>query len=143
MGRHKINLKSLYYRNFFKLYEKSGKNIGYGSYVSDLFVKLIMQLLKGKTPDSTHLNLLPPNELHLFNWMLQKCGLKNINQAFSSTIIINNLKKRLELLEGEIKAGNNNNEILKEIKTILKQLNDFSVISQSKIKNYLSQFEKY
>jgi len=143
LGKHEINLKSLYYRNFFKLYEKSGKNIGHGVYVSDLFVKLIMELLKGKSPDSTHLNLLPQNELHLFNWMLQKCGLKHINPAFSSTIIINNLKRRLELLEGEIKIGNNNPEVLKEIKTILKQLNDFGVISQSKIHNYLSQFEKY
>jgi len=69
--------------------------------------------------------------------------LKHINPAFSSTIIINNLKRRLELLEGEIKIGNNNPEVLKEIKTILKQLNDFGVISQSKIHNYLSQFEKY
>jgi hypothetical protein len=56
---------------------------------------------------------------------------------------VNELKKRLELLEGEISIGNDNPEILKEIINILHHLKDFNVISNKKIKNYLSQFEIY
>ena len=144
LGRYQVNLQSLYYKNFFKLYSMNGDKVGdRGVKVSDLFVRLICQLVEGKKPSHEEIHLLPSTELHLFNWTIQKCGLKSKHSSVSLNLTVNELKKRLELLEGEISIGNDNPEILKEIINILHHLKDFNVISNKKIKNYLSQFEIY
>ena len=144
LGRYQVNLQSLYYKNFFKLYSMNGDKVGdRGVKVSDLFVRLICQLVEGKKPSHEEIHLLPSTELHLFNWTIQKCGLKSKHSSVSLNLTVNELKKRLELLEGEISIGNDNPEIVKEIINILHHLKDFNVISNKKIKNYLSQFEIY
>ena len=38
-----------------------------GIKVSDLFVKLVIQLVEGKRPSQDEIHLLSPTELHLFN----------------------------------------------------------------------------
>jgi len=144
LGRYKVNLQSLYHKNFFKLYTQNGDKVGKrGVYVSDLFVRLICQLVEGKKPSQEDISLLPVNELHLFNWTIQTCGLKSKHSPASLKYTVNELKSRLQLLEGEVAVGNNNSEILKEIVNILYHLKDFGVITPKKIKEYLSQFELY
>jgi hypothetical protein len=144
LGRYKVNLQSLYHKNFFKLYSANGDKVGKrGNNVSDLFVRLILQLVEGKRPSQQDIDLLTSNELHLFNWAIQVCGLKSKHSPVSLKYTVNELKSRLNILEGEIKSGNDNPDILKEIVNILHHLKDFNIISPKKIKQYLSQFEIY
>ena len=51
------------------------------------------------------------------------------------------LKKQFKIIEGEIIAGNNNPEVLKELKDVLLKLNHLGAISLAAIKTYLKQFE--
>ena len=136
LGRYRVNLQSLYHKNFFKLYTANGDKVGKrGTIVSDLFVRLILQLVEGKIPSQEDISLLSANELHLFNWAIHVCGLKSKTSPASLKYTVNELKNRLKILEGEISVGNNNPEILKEIINIL--------FGPKKIKQYLSQFEIY
>jgi len=144
LGRYRVNLQSLYHKNFFKLYTANGDKVGKrGTIVSDLFVRLILQLVEGKIPSQEDISLLSANELHLFNWAIHVCGLKSKTSPASLKYTVNELKNRLKILEGEISVGNNNPEILKEVVNILHHLKDFGIISPKKIKQYLSQFEMY
>ena len=145
LGRYKVNLQSLFYKNFFKMYSQNGafQLPKKGVNVSNLFVKLIIQLVEGKRPSQDEIHLLSPTELHLFNWTVQVCGIKSQHSGASINRTVDDLKQRLQLLEGEINIGNNNPKILQEIINILHQLKDFNVITKKKIKEYLSQFEIY
>jgi len=54
---------------------------------------------------------------------------------------INNLKNCLEIAEGEIKAGNDNPEVLSELQEIIYKLYHLNVISLNNARNYLKQFK--
>jgi hypothetical protein len=51
------------------------------------------------------------------------------------------LKEQFKVIEGQIMAGNDNPEVLKELKDVLLKLNHLGAISLSGIKKYLKQFE--
>ena len=53
---------------------------------------------------------------------------------------IKELKDRLKLVESEIRAGNNNAVVKKEMKEIIQKLHLYKVISHNNGKAYLNQF---
>jgi hypothetical protein len=53
---------------------------------------------------------------------------------------LDGLKEQFKVVEGQIIAGNDSPEVLKELKEVLK-LNHLRAISLSGIKKYLKQFE--
>jgi hypothetical protein len=106
--------------------------------VSDRFVSIIMNLLKKIHPVHNDLQLLPSHERILFDKLIHLGGLhKTI--AHNSDKTINDLKKRLNVLHGELEIGNNNNEIKKEIYSIVHTLKNFKVITNKQLKDYLKQ----
>jgi hypothetical protein len=52
-----------------------------------------------------------------------------------------NLKQKFKTIEGELLSGNNNPQVLTELKKVLLKLFHFGVLSKNSIKNYLSQFK--
>ena len=52
----------------------------------------------------------------------------------------NDYKKRLKILEGEIEIGNNNHDIIKEIKEIKESLRNLGCINKTQQNDYLKQF---
>ena len=63
---------------------------------------------------------------------------KKFNSNHNETI--NTLKQKFSVCEGQILSGNNNPEVLKELKDILLQLHHLNAISLSSVKKYLKQF---
>jgi hypothetical protein len=71
----------------------------------------------------------------LFQAKLHKKFTTNTNETLSQ------LKEKHKVIEGEILAGNNNPELLKEMKEVLLKLFHFKAISIPAIKKYLKNFE--
>jgi len=107
--------------------------------VSDKLVKILMGMVEGTHPQVFELNALSLNEKQLYDRLIQLAGLnKMIPNTQDKTV--SDLKLRMELIEGQLNAGNNSPLLLQELYVIVHSLKDFGVLSQKDIKNYLSQF---
>jgi hypothetical protein len=142
-GKVIIYLKKLYYKNELVVKWKTKLSIqGFKNCkVSERFVSIIMAMLEGKYPQLNDLNLLPSTERQIFDRLISLSGLhKVVSNTGDKTI--SDLKHRLQLIEGEIEAGNDNKELFSEMYKVLHSLKDFGVISSKKIKEYLKQFKQ-
>ncbi len=141
LGRVKIMLKKLFYDNILSVksgpYKASIPSFNQAS-VSEKFVQIILNLISGKFPSSKELNELSIKEKALFDRLIFLAGIhkKSENNAPHT---IEFLKKRYQILHGEIEAGNNNPSIKKELKTIVHSLKDLKVISHKHMKEYLAK----
>jgi L-rhamnose mutarotase len=141
LGKLLLNVHKLYYKNILSLKHHNKlsivglKNIK----VSDKFVKIIMSLIDNITPTIHEINLLSIPEKQLYDRVIY---LSNLNKSVPHTNdkTINDLKKRLKLIEGEIEAGNNNPMLLSELYVVVHSLKDFGILSPSEMKTYLKQF---
>ena len=102
-----------------------------------------MDIESKNLPSSYNISKLNSNEKELYNILLLVSGIhKNIKiNDKEKTQHINNLKNRLEIAEGEIKAGNDNPIILSELQEIIYKLYHLNVVSLYNARNYLKQFK--
>ena len=135
-GRCKIHLYKLYYDNEFVLKDSSGFNIpGVKNVkVSDDFVAIIMKIHNNENVNQSFINKLSSNEQDLYDLFIFKCGFKNLDNDHKSKI--DKLKSNLEVIQGEIEAGNDNTEILKELYAVLHQLAVYKCISLNDAKKH-------
>ena len=95
--------------------------------------------IKNTKPTKESINSLNTNEKKLFDLLLYVSGLgKNIGTNKDENIT--ELKDRLKLVESQIKSGNNNPVVKKEMKEIIQKLYLYKVISHNNGKSYLKQF---
>ena len=120
---------------------KSGRAIDglRNSKVSNLFVDIIMDIYANKDISGS-MKALNTDETNLMNNILYQAKLhkkytSNTNETLSQ------LKEQHKVIEGEILAGNNNPELLKELKNVLMKLHHFKAISIPAINKYLKNFE--
>jgi hypothetical protein len=144
-GKNIILLKKLYYNNILSIKDRNLHNIeGIKNVpVSDNFVKIIMDIVTKQKPSLHNINKLKSDEKELYNILLLISGVhKNIKiNDTEKTQQINNLKNRLEVAEGEIKAGNDNPIILSELQEIIYKLYHLNAVSLYNARNYLKQFK--
>ena len=140
-GNLVIMPRKLYYKNILSLKMKNGHSIEglHNTKVSNLFVDIIMDMYKNKNITST-LKSLNPNEQHLMNSILYQAGLHK-KYSTNNNDTLKYLKDKHKILEGEILSGNNNPELLKELKEILLNLYHLNAISLPSLKKYLKQFK--
>lgn len=139
-GNLVIALNKLFYKNILSLKTKTGHKIDglKNTKVSDTFVEIIMKLYNNEDISNLVKNL-STIETQLYNSILYMAGLhKKFKSNHNETIAT--LKKKFDVCEGQLLSGNNNPEVLKEMKEILLQLNHLNAISVSSIKKYLKQF---
>jgi hypothetical protein len=136
-GKIHISPKKLYYDNILAIRHKSGKSFSGvpDSSVSDKFVSIIMNLLKGTKPSLKDFSTLDVNEKGMYDSLIYMAGLqKEVDNTFNETK--NNLKNRLELLEGEIGAGNNNPKLKKELLYLLSKMVKTGMVGGGDAKRY-------
>jgi hypothetical protein len=136
-GKITISPKKLYYDNVLAIHHKSGKAFTGvpNTTVSDKFVSIIMNLLKGQKPSLKDFSTLDLNEKGLYDSLIYMAGLqKEVDNTFHDTK--NNLKNRLELLEGEIGAGNNNPKLKKELLYLLSKMVKTGMVGGGDAKRY-------
>lgn len=131
-GSNILFLKKLFLKNILSIQNKHNTKInGFNNvHVSDNFVKIIMNLLKGVNFTNSELQNLSNGERILLDNLLM---LSELNKKFvtgSSTASLNQLKKDYEILIGEIEAGNNNDLLKKKLYNLLMRMVHFGALSQ-------------
>jgi hypothetical protein len=120
---------------------KSGRAIDglRNSKVSNLFVDIIMDIFADKNVSGS-MKALNIDEKNLMNNILYQAKLhKKFTTNTDETL--SQLKEQHRVIEGEILAGNDNPELLKELKNVLMKLHHFKAISIPAINKYLKNFE--
>ena len=141
-GKCKLHLHKLYYKNNLVVKHKDNSNIiGLPNIiVSDEFVKLIMKLLKGEDIKQKDLNTLKTMELHLWNRLIVLAELHK-KHPIESNKTIDHLKHQLELLTGEIEAGNDNKDLVKQLHQVVHSLKNFGAITSTSAKDFIKQYK--
>lgn len=142
-GRIKLNLEKLYFHNILSVKQGIGMNIvGFPNVtVSDYFVHLIVKILNNQGVSNSDFKGLLPSEVDLYNHLIYISGFHR-QFPHSSEKNIEKLKKRIQLIEGEIESGNNNKKTFKELYDCYMKLATFKVISHSQVKKHLAQIKK-
>lgn len=142
LGKVTILLHKLFYKNTLSVKDRSLHSIEglKNAVVSDKFVQIIMNLCDDKPLQKEAINNLNSREKQLYNQVLHLSGL-HTNYENSGHEIIRILKRRLELIEGEIEAGNTNKALIIDLRDVLMKLFHYGVISLVSAKKYLSQFK--
>jgi hypothetical protein len=138
-GKNIILLKKIYYNNILSVKNKKMHAIEYFTNVkvSDNFVDVILQMCKNSKPN---INNLTQDEKQLLDTLLHVCGIKSSANSSKKDDVVNELKNKFKLAEGQLRAGNNNPLVIKELKDILKKLTLYNVVTLKNSKDYLKQF---
>jgi len=134
LGRSFLRLKQLYYDNILSL--KYTKNlIAYQGFppvrVGNELKKIILSLIDDIKPSIEQINKLSKKEQATYLVVISLCGLNDI--SVNRKEIITQLHNELNILHGEIYAGNDNPEILSEIKKIAHQLHYVKAITHKEL----------
>jgi len=112
--------------------------------VSDDFVEIIMNMCRDSTmPKKSEISGLSGPNTELWNLLIHYSGLHKSNVDTSKNETIKNLKERLQLVEGEIEAGNDNDEVVDELRSILMKLKNLDVITSYQAINHFKQLTKH
>jgi len=141
-GKVTISLDDLYYKNMLKIRLPNKRSIiGFpNKRISDIFVSIIMKLIEGNPITKTDLDFLKPAEKTMYNKLLVVSGLhKTVSNTYEETI--EEMKQRLRLIEGQLKAGNDNTSILKEAHSILHGMSACGLISGNAASRYYKELK--
>ena len=144
-GKVFIKPRKLYYDNVLAIRGAAGKSFKSlrDVKVSDKFVKMLMHMIKGdhKDVDISDIQELPGRESTIYHDLVHMAQLhKQLPIDKKKLSSKTDIKKRLQILQGEILAGNNNPELLEEIHYILVKLIHLGEIEESEAEKYMAQF---
>jgi len=143
-GRIMLHPQRLFYDNVLVITGKSGSSITGLSKrkVSDAFVELIFKVLHKQSPTLKDFKTLSESEKKLYDTLVYASGMSKVVEPTGSGIK-EELRKRLELVEGEIEAGNNNPALMKEAHHILHNMAQMGMVSRPKAIAHLKQLSHF
>ena len=131
-GKISINPDKLYYKNILSIRSgRKGNNAIAGvrdEGISDSLVKIIMNIMDGKAAKRNEIMDLSSHEKILYDNLLVLSGLHKTQENTKDNTAAK-LKYRLKLIEGEIEAGNNNIDLLKELHSVLYKMSIMGLIT--------------
>jgi hypothetical protein len=142
-GKTIILLNKLYQNNILSVKDSNNINIQGipNSKVDDKFVNIILGICNDEEVNKKDIDTLSEKDFILINVLMKKAGLtKKYN--IDNTKAIKLLKDRLELVEGQILAGNTNEEIKKELYDIVFKLANLGATSLSNSRKYYKDVVK-
>ncbi len=145
-GKVLLMLEKLYYKNTLSIKDKNKINIqGFTvKKVSDDFVTIVLKIIDKQEVTRSDFNNLNDGEKDLYNALLYVSGLHKTNHYKSSSDTVDKLKKRFQLVEGQIRAGNDNDTVLKEFYDLLFKMSNLGIISKSGARqHYKSILKQY
>ena len=108
--------------------------------ISNEFVDLILSIIKGEKVTEHEIKSLKLGERQLYDLLLEKAKIiKELPNTKSKTL--QELRDRLEILQGEFEAGNTNPELVAELKAVPKKLHMLKAITGKQLKEFISQFD--
>ena len=142
-GRVDIHPNRLFYDNILRI-TKSGRDLtGFPQKkVSDAFVDVVFTVLKGQTPTLRAFKKMGEEERKLYDTLVFMSGLsKEVEHTGSG--VKEDLKKRLQLIEGEIEAGNTNPLLIKEARQVLHHMAQMKMVARPKAVAHLKQLQAF
>jgi len=100
--------------------------------LSPHMVKTFNQILKDQSPTDIH--LMTPDEVLIYNTTLRRA---NLHKKFPTHDVINDIKRRITVLEGEIAAGNDNKLLKRELHHLIVYLHTYGCITKANMDDYL------
>ena len=134
-GKFAINLKLLYENILLVKYKKSYAPVPLVKRikVSDDFVDEILYILDTNKIDYEKLKELTDHENNIFKTLIMKSGLfiplkYNYNETRDK---LSDIIEQYEILKGEIESDNDNPNLIKQVKSVLKKLKNYGKISET------------
>ena len=143
-GKIMISPDKLYYRNILQVRTNKGKQLtGISNMrVSETLVSIIMKALEGHRVNKSELNLLSTKERHVYdNLMYMSGGHKHHETTLDKTT--HEMKERLDLIEGELDAGNNNPMLIKELHALLHRMARTGLITMNNAAKHYKELKDY
>jgi hypothetical protein len=100
-----------------------------------------MKLCNGEQPIAD-LKTLKLNEKELYDMLLYLSGSHKSVDIHTRDTTIEKLKEKLQVVEGEISSGNNNEKLLNELLDILNKLSHLGVITRPQANKHFKQIQK-
>ena len=141
-GKVYIMLHKLYYKNILSLRRPDKTNfIGFpNTPVSDEFVHMIMQMVQhNATPKAGELKKLKTVEQHLYNRLIAISQLHKSHEIDSNGTI-EHLKHQMQLILGEIEAGNDSKKVKLQLHNVVHALKNMGAITQKDAIDFIKQF---
>jgi hypothetical protein len=104
--------------------------------LSPHMVKIFNQILKDQQPADIH--LMTPDEVLIYNTTLRRA---NLHKKFPVHEVVNDIKRRVTILEGEIAAGNDNKLLKRELRHLVVYLYTFGCITKGNMDEYLKSLK--
>jgi hypothetical protein len=138
-----INKDKLYYDNVLSILDNKNNRICLmkNKKVTDDFVDLMSKTIEGQKINNKDINILNNDDKNLY-YVILKMAKEHKNAGINIDNTESDLKKKFELLEGEIKAGNNNNKLFDDMKDILGKMIQLKLISQHSANSYIKDIKK-
>jgi hypothetical protein len=141
-GKVSIKPHDLFYNNKLAIRDMKGRSLtGFPDVpgVSDGFVDMVMKVSKGEKPSIQDYKNLALNEKPLFDSLIFQSKLHKVIPDIPNggENTLKELKHRLNLLEGQLSAGNDNDDIKKELHGTVYKLVGMGALNHNTAKNYL------
>ena len=142
-GKVSVNLQNLFYKNVLTVKHQNGINIPSfrNVKVSDNMVKLVMKQCQGETIKRGDYDNLSSLEREIYDKLIYVAGLHKTTEHHSVDKSKESYKNRLEVIVGEIEAGNNNPELMQQLYDTLHTLVSFNVLANSEAKRYYNEYK--
>jgi hypothetical protein len=143
-GKIALNPHRLYYDNILVVLRQDGGHLlGYKNIpVSDAFVNVLMKIMDAEPVHHQDFKMFSINERELYDNLIHLAGLhKKVENNIDSTR--KGMKQRLELIEGEIGAGNTNVNLKHEVKQLLHKMAYGGMISHPQARSHLKQLTSH
>jgi hypothetical protein len=142
-GRVDIHPQRLFYDNVLKITKNGRAVTGMPNVkVSDAFGDVVLSVLKGQTPTLSAFKRMTAEDKKLYDMLVFASGLHKDVETVGSGVK-QELKKRLELIEGEIQAGNSNPLLIKEARQVLHRMAQMRMVSRPKAVAHLKQLQAF
>lgn len=142
-GRVDIHPQRLFYDNVLKITKNGRAVTGMPNVkVSDAFGDVVLSVLKGQTPTLSAFKRMTAEDKKLYDMLVFASGLQKDVETVGSGVK-QDLKKRLELIEGEIQAGNSNPLLIKEARQVLHRMAQMKMVSRPKAVAHLKQLQSF
>ena len=143
-GTIHISPSKLYYHNILAI--KNGLRRNYVGIterkVSDALASIIMKIVDGGNVKKSDLHVLTPGDRQIYDKLMMMSGLHKIHDhTFDESS--KDMKARLRLIEGEISAGNNNKDLLKEAHQLLHSLAQSHIISSYQAQTHYKHLKTF
>lgn len=131
-GKYNLMLKKLLTKNILSLQKKNRQKVpGFpNKVVSDAFIDIVPKIVNSKHVSIEDFENLKSGEKELLDNLLHACELNKIIKTGSGTDTLNKAKQNLNLIEGQIQAGNNNPSMKKELYNALFKLVHLNALSE-------------